>query len=315
MTILWCGGEDIDFECIGNIDFYTSQDCYDPNYSRHAIEIAGGTLLSPPITPFTSMWLHVLMFNNNPFFGRFGFHNSTSGAFIGCYAVATGEMYFGTYDGSSYNALSDILSGKIVGTRETYDIQLVNYGSNGTVNIFKDKTLINSYTGDLTVLSETELDQVTFYDGSSLYKMFCSEIIIADEDTRGMHLLTLVPDSAGDNNDWNGTYVDVDDRNEDDLNYIYTDVASNNVQFGVTGITGTDKLVRMVKVTSKIAQPSGSLGIKHGIKTNSALHLSSEITPETYFNSHEVYYTVNPETTNPFTSAELDALQIAFQSQ
>ena len=326
MSILWCGGEHDSI--LTNCQFSTSPSFYDATYSRGAFTITTNSFLNSPVlaSPKTSLWMHFFIYfstysQSGSYYPIFGFRDSLTSAWIG---VGIGSLPRGfrflSWDGAStFNTLFDSDTNLMVGgiRTATIDIQVSNYGSNGTINLFQNNLLLGSYTGDLTENGAVSLDQISFLSLSSSYFYGnISQMILADEDTRGMSLKTLAPNAAGDQNQWTGSYADVDDISLNDDDYIYTDAAAQNIQLGLTGMpTGTEKLVRQVKVTSRIAQPTGGLGIKQGVKTNGAIHLGSEITPSVGFEHYSEIFNQNPETTSDWTASDINALQIALQSQ
>ena len=320
MTILWCGSEPEDF--ISTNYGFTST-TYNSNFvrGRCSATSSGSYAYGSVFTPVSSIWMHFVYapynLGNTPNFLGIGLSKNGEDAWIGIGSTDSNyHMGIIKWDGTTGTALA---KSKIMTYYNLYnkiDLQIINYGPSGIVNLYINNGLAATYTGNIAVNGQTTLDQ--FYAPPSNFSNFVyyiQEIIIADEDTRLMNLKTLAPDAAGDTNDWNGAYTDIDESTLNDADIIYTDAGSNDFQCNLTGMpTGTYD-VKAVKIASRISQATGSLGVKLGVKTNSALHLGSTQNPGTsWYNYNEMFH-INPETSQPFTPAEIDALQLAIQSQ
>lgn len=319
MAILYCGGEPNDFYSTNETWIIQNFTGYRYSiYNRHSIELKIKDLWSPTFTPQSSLWLHFVRYNgNNGSYCKIGFMKSGTDAFIGIYSIGTSQLRLYKYDGSTYTQLttgSNIFSG---GTLSTIDIQISNYGSNGTINCFVNGQLDCTYTGDIAVLGQTTLDYFYFQNTSSLYSIYVSEIIAADEDTRAMHLATLYPNAAGDQNQWTGAYTDVDDQAPSDGDMLYTDSASQNAQLGVANLDASiNAKVRDVHIHSRSAVSAGSsLDLKQGVKTNSVIHVGSAHTLDVGWDIYTDSFNQNPQTSQEWTISDINALQIALQSQ
>lgn len=319
MTILYVGGEPNDFYG-DQVSVNTITTYRDTKYSRCALNMGLKSIYTPEWTPISSLWMHFHIFNSNSaIWYKLGFRKSGTDAFIGMYYTSgTSSVRLYKYDGTTYTALvtSDITpftssSSNIV------DIQVSSYGSNGTINAFVNGQLACSYTGDIAVLSQTTLDYAIFECPHSSYLYYLSEVIIADEDTRGMHLSTLIPNAAGDQNQWTGAYTDVDDLNVDDSSMLYTDSASQNVQLGLADLSADlNAKIIDVHIHSRAAVSSGStLDLKQGVKTNANIHLGSAHTLDAGWDIYVDTFSQNPQTVAEWTVSDINALQIAFQSQ
>jgi hypothetical protein len=222
------------------------------------------------------------------------------------------------YDGTTYTSLVNSTVTPFSGSlHNNIDIQVSNYGSNGTINAFVNGQLACSYTGNIAVLSQTTLDYAILECSNTLYKYYLSEVIVADEDTRGMRLSTLIPNAAGDQNQWTGAYTDVDDYSPDDTNMLYTDSASQNVQLGLSDLSADlNAKIIDVHIHSRAAVSSGSsLDLKQGVKTNANIHLGSAHTLDVGWDICVDTFSQNPQTVAEWTVSDINALQIAFQSQ
>lgn len=324
MTIIWCGGEDIDFpykNCAISTDSGKKR-----SVSRCSFQLSvdGDYAKSVLITPFSSVWASCYIYSQMSFatgtvYRSFGLQNSSSGAFIGIGTSSTaGKVYLVTYNRTTMTALASESGVSLPsGTLAKIDIQITGYdaGASGNCKVYVNGTLIIDYNGELSVLSETELNQVYMRCSDNTYSTaYISEIILADEDTRLMSLKTIAPDSAGDSSAWEGAYTDIDDVTLSDTDTIYSDTADEVALFNTTGMPAGDFSVKAVKVAARCADGIGSMGIQIGVKTNSTVDLGTTEEIEPTWETVEKLYQVNPITSAPFTPAEIDALQLAFKS-
>lgn len=327
MSIIWCGGEDIDFMYQVDPDYSTSTSYRRTAWSRVAISTlsSGGCVMgSYYFTPQTSCWFHAYYrtFATGAVGGPFPLlylRDSATGAYIGVgadQAVGANVVCLVRYDGSN-----TVLAYESGTTWNTFvgmiDVQLINYGASGRVKIWMNGVAVIDYTGDLIGSSgATSVDQLRIF-GSSYASHPCghwSELIVSTTDTRAMGLKTLAPDSAGDANEWTGAYTDVDEVEASDIDTIYTEVGSKSFQLNLTGMPAGTYSVKGVKVAGRVLDGTGKLDIKLGVKTNSVVHLGDQKGLGPVWITVEEFFQTNPETASDWTPSEIDSLQIAFQS-
>jgi hypothetical protein len=327
MTVLWCGGEDIDFieNTAGSIDQYSGESYRRVNYSRTSLRIGAGKslYLSNTFTPVSNnIWFHCYMVHQSGACDTdsfpFGLRNSVTGDAIGFGFNDLDYFSIGkkTSDGTVTWFVSDSFERLIPLSLFSVDIHVETYGLSGSMHFYIDGNLILTYSGDITVGSTTEFDQIQLgYINLASWGTYISEIIVADEDTRLMSLKTLAPNAAGDVNQWENDYDSIDEVEISDADTVYTDTVEEDAQFNLTGMPTGDFICKAVKVTARVSDGVGGIGMQMGIKTNSALHFGDTNELEGSWETIEELYTQNPETLNRFTPAEIEALQIAFRSK
>jgi hypothetical protein len=170
-----------------------------------------------------------------------------------------------------------------------------------------------TYTGDIAVLSQTTLDIIWCMRTGNNYG-YISELILADEDTRTLSLKTLAPDAAGTTNTFTGAYTAIDDVTLDYSDIIYSTANDQEFQANLTGMPTGDFTVRGVKVAIRAAAGAGGQDAQFGIRTNSTTYLSADLSLTSSWETEEVYYSTNPNTSARFTGSEIDALQLAVKS-
>ena len=326
MSILWCGGELEDFFNSSGVNIVDVTGYRRTNFSRCSLGI-GSTcfLLSHPVTPFTSAWLSFYAYTGisqpSTQIG-IGLRNSNSGEWIG---IGGGSIAYrmGLYKWIGTGAAVKLTEES--GTSYSYglkkmDIQVSNYGSNGTVNVWVNGILVINYTGNLVASIETELDQIYILaTGTYFSNINYSEIILADEDTRGMSLKTLTPDAAGDTNNWNNDYTNINELGfglYNNVDGIYTESAEQDFQCNLTGMPPEgDFDVVAVNGSAYVSDNSGSLDIQLGMKTNGSINLGSTESLDSSKKSINKLWHTNPITSNAFTPSEIDSLQGMLRSK
>lgn len=331
MSIIWCGGEKIDF--VKNspvpITYYNGANYHRTDYCRGSLQLGGGDPTPYYSNNFVSSvgsgtWFHCQMHSqtSNPDTNTFvfGLRNSVTGDAIGVGFDANDYWSIGkrTSAGTVTWFVSEA-SKTFTNTINQYDLHIATYGSSGSIHFYVNGSLLLTYSGDITVGSTTDFNQVRLSGLSSVWGAFISEIIVADEDTRLMSLKTLIPNAAGDTSEWDGDYTNIDDNLDQigfsDADTVHTDVAEEDMQFNLTGMPAGDFICKGVKIIARATDGVGGIGMQMGIKTNSVLHLGDTITLSGAWEQNEFIYQQNPETTSRFTPAEIDALQLAFRSK
>ena len=162
MAILWCGGEDIDFPNGGNaITVDTNSSKFRSAWARCAIYSNLGIARSTPFPggAITSAWLRVTTYlNGGQTFFCFGLRNSSfASSSLGIALLAgTNDILIVKLDGGTQTTL---VNTGVVWPQgvSRFDMQLVNYGSSGTLNLYLNGAVIGSYTGNISLTSVSDL--------------------------------------------------------------------------------------------------------------------------------------------------------------
>lgn len=324
MTVLWCGREELDFKGVVKVSTYSSD--FDPNYARCAIDLgANGTKLIS--AQFTDTGINSFWFGARYYVGG---HLGFSPSQIVDFGNSTNrQIQLWLDDPVQGDAKLELWVGGIlvdytdpdflsINQNYKFDVQIIDYNqeSIGTVNVYWDNVLILTYTG--TLYSESVPSLTHFYlsrVNSTSALAYMSEIVIADIDTRNFRLKTLAPNAAGDTNDWLvGTYEDIDEAAKTVHDYIKTETADQLFTANLSDLPSGLWNIHAVRIAAATSPAYNGLGLKVGIKTNDNLHLG-DVVQATWYDTIDKIYTVNPETTQAFTKAEVNALQIAIESE
>lgn len=320
MSIIWCGGEDLDFQNGGPVASNNSSGWRRTAYSRTALlsgsyySFAKSTIFSP----MTSGWFHctaVRTFSNVANHIGIMQYSNNKGFFITS-TISTSKLRLTKYDGSSYNELA-VESGNTFSGICIWDLYFSGLGTNDTIILWNNGMKIIEYTGDLSLSGMTGLDSVYLFgqNATTGANGIYSEIIVADEDTRLMSLKTLVPNAAGDTNDWVNDYTSIDEETIQTIDAVYIDSVDKDFQCNLTGMPTGDFQIKAVKCTIFVSDSLASRAVQIGIKTNSVVHLGSTKNLDSSWETKEELFNNNPETSDQFTPDEINALQLNVRSK
>jgi hypothetical protein len=347
MSILFCGGEDIDFPITTTgttVGLNTSgTDFYRTSYARCGISpnppfLTSGGIRSNPFAggARTSGWLTGVVGVSGLFgtdFGLFGLglSGTSKGLYIGV-GANTGYQSIALlkFDGATWTLLQDstVSWGNLGYTRATvggirFDMQVANYGTSATVTIWANigtgTFQVLTYTGDVTVSGMAGFDSVVMWNVGTGIGFCLSEIIASDGDTRGMPgLVTLALTGQGTTDDWTaGTYSDINGKAYSDANPAYTNTIGQDEQFAVNGLPAGTWHVAAVKTTLRAAAGSGATATKvnpgWSDGTTTAFGGSATAAASSY-GTLEHYDGANPVTGTSWQQADFTGLQMNLRS-
>jgi hypothetical protein len=197
------------------------------------------------------------------------------------------------------------------GELRQFDMRLISYGASGVLKLYfgGNESPLVTYSGDLSIAGVSGFIRVGGRGISLSFGGHTSQIIVHTADTRGMHLVTLEPNAAGDHTDWTGAYTDIDEEEINDADDIYTANPGDDWSHGMSDIPSGNWKVKGVKTSARGVDTTEVLAVKHGIRTNSTDYLKGKKSYLSSYQTFEEFWETNPDTTNPFTGAEVDALQ------
>ncbi len=328
MSILWAGGEDLNFPNGGGVGSLGSSN---PNgfragYARVSLYATSSTLCKSTVLPggaVTSAWLHCRIANEFNFPGStstgivgFGLSGTSKGLFFG-YGSATGKAAILTYDGSAWTVLASESGSSatiVFHALQRLDMQVISYGASATVNVYLNGVLLVTFTGDVTVSGVSNFDSV-YYSNNGNFSL--SEIIVADEDTRAFAgLATMAPTAAGSTDDWTGAYTDVNPTSINDANAVYTDTASEDEQFNLTDLPSGAFHIKAVVVSARVTSTVGATADKValGFRSGGSVAVGTSQSTTTAWETKEEIFAQNPVTSADWVQSDMNALQVDLQS-
>lgn len=316
MTILWCGGEDIDFINVG----ITSQPNYDSDFARMSLYgLSGGAYSENAFANKTTLKLS-FRFNNDTMYASFLICGAISLATFrkGIWVAKNSSSYLSInqYDGTTITELASSSVGMTNGGAYFVDLQITDYGSSASISMYINGSIACSYSGDIGVSGVTALNGVGIGSFGGAWTGV-SEIIVSEDDSiLGRRLRTFAPNAAGDVNEFDyGTYTDLNETSINDATQIYTASADKKFLANCTGMPPGDWTVKAVKIAARCVDGLGTLGAKLGIKSGGTENF--ETTPQNcsgYWQTKERLMNVNPVTGVAFTPDEVEAIQVGVES-
>jgi hypothetical protein len=323
MTILWFGGEDIDFP---NGTAPTVNGTARAGFSRCSLacgtQPSSSRSLSFPGGAITSGWLHYQAFPRFPNtacpFAGFGLNSAgNGGVFVGCSTSSSTKCALYKWDGTTLTQLATEAGSSLSGSAQfAIDMQISSFGASSTVNVYVNNTLVITFSGSTAITGIASLDCVEIY-GLSGTNFVMSEFIVADTDTRSMSLLTMAPNAAGDANNWTtGTFASINPTSINDTNVIAVNTTGQDFQANCTDLPTGSFGVLAVKVAARAAVTVGSTptAVKLGVKTGGTVNVDAGHAATAGFTTYERLMTQNPVTSAAWLSSAMNALQMDLQS-
>lgn len=329
MSVLWCGGEDIDFPNSLRPSYSTDGSTFRSGYARQSILIngAGGQMSKGVAFPggaVTDLWFSFYGYTpgsldtNRGYIGLGKVSGTNNGLFVGL-GASTGKLAILKLVSGAWTVLASETGTSInPGTLYRFDLHVQSFGGTATIDLYLNGNASPActFSGAPGITDVTSLECVLLYIGSLNHYWCGSEFIVADVDTRTYSLVTMYPDSAGSANEWTGAYTDIDDPLINDADVLYTEAAGNAAQFGLTTIPAGDFTIKHMKIAARVAKAVGATvgSVKLGVLTDSTIDLDAGQAADTAWDTIERHMPQNPVTENDWQPDEMAGLQLAVES-
>jgi hypothetical protein len=330
-TLLFSGGEDIDFTCINNsgCGVQAGGSPFRTNWAREAYGVSGSSVdpptnrfSTPTFSPNTSLWVHAQFCNNN----------------LGCVANNTLSNYQmlrvldplgnptliirGTGTAGQLKISSRTSAGAftdLVTCSSAYNSTLtqvdfyINYGTSGEVSFYNNGVQVCDFQGNVTNGDgATTLNQIEFAEPNNQTSAW-SEVIIATTDTRSMSRYSANTNGNGNTTGFSGTNVCSAIWNAgsyNDANYGYSGT-SNIVHECTVGNSippGSYSVVGFVMSARALVGTSGPQHFDFVTRISGTDYTSPDFAPITSFTNFSNYIQLtNPSTGNPWAVSDFQA--------
>lgn len=226
------------------------------------------------------------------------------------------------YSGGSFGtALVTSASPVVVSGLATIDIYLKRHATTGEFSVYKDGTLVVSYTGDTTG------DAANFgrihWKGltGATNELNLSQVIIASENTIGWKLQTNYPNSnSATNTAWTNDYTAVDEFAYDSGDYIETNSTGQVETYGATDINAAYATynVKALVIATRASNDSGSAvaDIQGALRVSATNYFSANLslTKDSAEHSVQAIFETNPNTAAAWSQAAVNAAEIGLKS-
>lgn len=328
MSILWCGGEDIDFPNLNGatITMDTSSNrftarargCLRTNSTANwcwSNAFPGGAV--------TDCWFSFQFYNsNNGITGKcVGLVNTASGNGSGLWlgqGTSDGKISLYKFDGTTQTTLATSAaivhpSGTV--TLARFDVEVVSYGASTTVNVYVNSVLLLTYSGNPLVGAVTDLDAVAFSALSTSSAQFgLSEFIVSDEDTRSVSgLMTMALTGAGTTNQWaNNTYSNINGQSISDSNPASDNTNGEQQQYNLTDLVAGTYSIKMVKISARLAKSASPAVTKVALGYNSggSVAVGSSLSVTGAYTTYEQFDATSPVTSAAWAQSDMNGLQV-----
>lgn len=219
------------------------------------------------------------------------------------------------HNGSSWVSVGSITIN--LGVRQTIDLRAKVNSASGLLKLYVEGTeRIDSGTVDLSGI--TSLGKHRFYGLSvSVFgsNTWANQVVIADEPTIGMRLITRYPNAAGASTDWTGTYTDIDEMEFNDGDFINSGTANQVSTFAQTGPTISGYNVRAVGVYARArCGASGPQNLQLALRSAGTNYFSSSKALDVGYEAFGNIWETNPATSADWLNTAVDSLQPGVKS-
>ena len=325
MGVIWAGTEIGHFETSGNVGISTVTARRRQDWTRHNVLIPGGDVTSHAAVRLpsarTNFWLSCqLWFRNGPadiqswllFLNGsdigFAFRSSDPNT------IAVRKADDSQVFESTSVTLEEILVRLVVHVED-----LDSDTDQQHIRIWVNDSLLLDETGDFNAMLGG-IDRIQFWSttpASAIRQTNISEVIIADEPVHGWGVRSVWPTGDGTPFEWSGSYESVNDAVPDEDTLINSDTAGQEAVMGGPDMPTTDLEPKAV-FAHAIAQATGSnpSDLELGVKTpNGDRHYGNPQTLTSAFERYTEKFENNPQTSQPWTRAELNDTDMAVRSQ
>ncbi len=228
-----------------------------------------------------------------------------------------GTIRLDYFNGSTWITAGSDITVDVEGQLQTLDIHIVCNTASGSIKMYMSGTLrIDSGTVDLSWIDE--IDFVRAYGGTIFglgYNTYISQVIVADEPTIGMRLLTRYMNGAGATGDWTGGYTDVDEIIYNDADFISSAVADQVELFTQTGPEISGYVVRAVGVSARARRgASGPANIQLALRSAGSNYFSPSKPLDIGYGAFLHIWDEDPATSADWLNTAIDALQPGVKS-
>lgn len=277
MAILFAGSELEAFDLLGTVNTVTTVGKFDSAMQRSAF-VAG-------VNPLTSA-ARALHATVNEYWAHFEINKVNTGtglsdAVVGYDAANKGlwrlrmsstNMSFQVWWAGQWRTSSGTVSVALPTGANTIDVHIVG-GASGSVYVYVDDLIaINLPTLSYPTTELINMAYVAFaswFDSATeSNRTHYSEIIIADEDTRGMRVLTKPPTSDGALTTWTGGFADIDEIGVNDADSIVGVTNGDRSTFKADARTYSGALtVKAIALSARASRAaSGPANLRHQLR-------------------------------------------------
>jgi hypothetical protein len=312
----------------GAIAMSTSGSYQDLTYSKQAFRFQGAGQVDKYFDGQTDFWVHydTLASNisdcDNP---GMQLYDRGADEVVLRVKYLNGTAYLEYWNGASFTTIvSPSANLGIFTTLKTIDIHCKLHETEGRFAAYVDGVLTAEFTGDTilyTPVNNVDRIKISGNSGTQTRYSNFSQVFGYPTSTVGMKMLTLAPNGAGFNTDFDGTYADVDQVDLDHLTFIQSDAADEISTFAVTDMITQDPDpdlnmgIEEVVVTGHIKRgTTGPQNFQFAARSNGANYFGDTEALGIGLEHFQYSWTVDPATSAKWQDDALDNLELGVKS-
>ncbi|MBK3745238.1 hypothetical protein G3A39_39325 [Paraburkholderia aspalathi] len=182
------------------------------------------------------------------------------------------------------------------------------------ISVYANGNVVIEVNVDMSWLPQ--ISRISFGANSALYVLYMAQVIVADESTLGWQLCELTPTSIGETSEFIGTVADINEAAINDTTFIHSDIPAKST-FKTTlqpipsglEIKGVGASVRARR------SESGPQSVAPVIRVAGVDHVGEpRVNPDMAFHGQLHVWENNPDTSAPWTDADLIGFEVGVQS-
>ncbi len=201
---------------------------------------------------------------------------------------------------------------------QVFDLLVTCNSASGSVRLFTSGTERIGTTVNTTAIAQLNKARFSGWSWASPVsaRTSVSEVVIADEATVGMRVMTYYVTGTGNDFAWTGTYADVDEIPFADADFINSTVAGDVELFTGTPVSSIASLnIRAVCVTARARRgASGPQNIQLALRTGGTNYFSGTQALDVGYKGHVAVWETNPFTAAAWTAADAAAIEFGVKS-
>lgn len=295
---------------------------HDPSYTDRAVKFvnnrSGMASWGIGLTDFWVHWRQIFIGTHNiNADGYWWTILDTNGQFLARADISNGTTAYGVYDGNGGSTFASYGISPGISVQTDIDIHIqVNSGGNNIITAYHDGVLhstatepwIDSTGGINMIFNVVDIGR------RSEDSIYISEMMVADEDTRGLRTATLLPNANGGEIGWDGTFSDIIERNNG-LGIKSSTIASRS-SFNISAYNGpaSPTVIRGVFTQSWASKgTTGPQRIDPFIRISSINYDGGSVSPD-YSIPVIAEWATNPNTAADWVAADFALLEVGVEA-
>jgi hypothetical protein len=329
MAILAVGGEADCFTPVSGQTYSwdTTGGRFEANASRGALKVVNGASeveLFLPGGNVTEAWIHAVIYQETQGTGDYIIIKNAAGT--NAYKLefeADGDWSIHFWSGAAWVELDITTDTAVQVADELFDldIHILVDGTTGIFRVYLDEALLLEFTGD-TLGDTASFGRIEFNGfAGGTNEMFVSQVIVADEDTRGWKLATHQATGAGTTTQWTeGAYTDIDESDYNETDFIATNTNDHVDTFAAQNINAAYALYTVkgvaVGVAAAIDAAATPNDIQAVIRSGTTNYPSSSLgfTNDGSSQVKQAIYDDDPDTATTWTQSGVNAMEFGVKA-